>query len=248
MSPRLRFEFEWRLTLFVVIALPVFLALGFWQLGRADEKRILSANAIARDSAPALTSAQLSDLPATEVSGRKVTLYGEYLPRVFLLDNQIKNGRFGNDVVQLFRSETQQHYFVNRGWVPADPSRQEPTVIPSRAAVTSIEARIYIPPGKPYLLATDTLDADASVTTIQAIDVEALSTLFASSASVYPHLLRLVADDPSAFDASWPVVNISDAKHIGYAIQWFSMAFVLALLFLHRSSNVWTLLRGNNED
>ncbi|EGG28818.1 Cytochrome oxidase biogenesis protein Surf1, facilitates heme A insertion [Aequoribacter fuscus] len=246
--PRLRFDFEWRLTLFVVVALPIFLALGFWQLGRADEKRTLAANAAVKDAAPALAPEELTGLDTDDLSGRKIRVSGSYLPRVFLLDNQIKSGRFGNDVVQLFRAENNQVYFVNRGWVPADPARQRPTQIPQRPTVTAIEGRIYVPPGKPYLLEPDTLDASSPLVTIQSVDIESLSTLVIGGSEVFPHLVRLLSDDPTAFDASWPVVNISDAKHLGYAIQWFSMAFVLALLFIHRSSNVWALLRGNNED
>lgn len=246
---RIRFDFEWRLTLFVVVLLPFLISLGFWQLGRADEKRILSANAVVQDAAPPLSENMLEDMGPTQLSGRKVRLQGDYLSQQFLLDNQIKHGRFGNDVVQLFLSATGRIYFVNRGWVPADPARQIPTVIPVKTTRSFVDGRIYIPPSQPYLLEADTLAKGSSPLTVQAVDIDALGALLpASNLEPYPYLIRLVSDDPSAFEASWPVVNISDAKHIGYAIQWFSMAFVLALVFIHRSSNVWAVLRGNTKD
>lgn len=246
---RIRFDFEWRLTLFVAVLLPFLISLGFWQLGRADEKRHLSANAMLQDAASPLGEKALGDLSPDQLSGRKVRLQGDYLPQQFLLDNQIKNGRFGNDVVQLFQSDTGRLYFVNRGWVPADPARQVPTVIPESPQVSSIDGRIYVPPSQPYLLAADTLTLKRWPITVQALDIDALSAVMpAESAQPFPYLVRLLSDDASAFDASWPVVNISDAKHIGYAIQWFSMAFVLALLFIHRSSNIWAVLRGKAED
>jgi|SaaInl74LU_5_DNA_1037368.scaffolds.fasta_scaffold06097_5 cytochrome oxidase assembly protein ShyY1 len=246
---RIRFDFEWRLTLFVVVLLPFLVGLGFWQLGRADEKRILSANAIAQDAAEALSVNELDKLEPDQLLGRKVRMHGHYLAQQFLLDNQIKRSRFGNDVVQLFQDMSGRIYFVNRGWVPADPARQAATAIPATPPVKFIEGRIYIPPSQPYLLEADTLEAGRSPLTVQALDIAALSGLVtAGDQAPYPYLVRLLAEDPSAFDASWPVVNISDAKHMGYAIQWFSMAFVLSLLFIHRSSNLWAVLRGNTED
>jgi surfeit locus 1 family protein len=246
---RIRFDFEWRLTLFVAVLLPFLVSLGFWQLGRADEKRILSANAVVQDAAPALTANMLDALSPDQLSGRKIRLQGAYLSQQFLLDNQIKRGRFGNDVVQLFEDTAGRVYFVNRGWVPADPARQTPTVVPPSPPVSFIEGRIYIPPSQPYVLEADTLASGRSPLTVQALDIAALSSAMpAQMLPTYPYLIRLLSDDASAFDASWPVVNISDAKHIGYAIQWFTMAFVLALLFIHRSSNIWAVLCGKAEE
>jgi len=45
-------------------------------------------------------------------------------------------------------------------------------------------------------------------------------------------------------EAGWPVVNVSPAKHRGYAVQWFTMAAALIVFFVFRSSNLWALLRG----
>ena len=45
--------------------------------------------------------------------------------------------------------------------------------------------------------------------------------------------------------ADWQVVNVSPAKHRGYAVQWFSMAAVLALLYLARSTNLWQMMKGS---
>ena len=245
---RLRFDFEWRLTLFVAVLLPFLISLGFWQLGRAEEKRTLSATALARDASDSLSAEQLEALDPGDLSGRKVRLQGRFLNHQYLLDNQIKQGRFGNDVIQLFQGDQGRLYFVNRGWVPADPARQSPTVVPSGGEVSFIEGRVYIPPSQPYLLAPDALKTGGSPWTIQAVDLPTLrQTLGERQDAAYPYLIRLVSEDMSAFDASWPVVNISDAKHTGYAIQWFCMAAVLALLFIHRSTNAWALISGRTE-
>ena len=56
--------------------------------------------------------------------------------------------------------------------------------------------------------------------------------------------LRLAAGQPGALSVDWQVINVSREKHTGYAVQWFSMAAVLLLIFLLRSSNLWDWLRG----
>jgi len=43
MARRLEFDFEWRITLFTLLLLPLLISLGFWQLQREDEKRALAA-------------------------------------------------------------------------------------------------------------------------------------------------------------------------------------------------------------
>ena len=37
----LHFDFEWRITVFTAVMVPLMLSLGFWQLQRADEKASL---------------------------------------------------------------------------------------------------------------------------------------------------------------------------------------------------------------
>jgi surfeit locus 1 family protein len=41
------------------------------------------------------------------------------------------------------------------------------------------------------------------------------------------------------------VVNQSPSKHIGYALQWFAMAAVLAVIGLVRMTNMRALLKGS---
>ena len=40
---QLEFDFEWRITLFTLVLLPLLISLGFWQLQRAEEKAQLAA-------------------------------------------------------------------------------------------------------------------------------------------------------------------------------------------------------------
>jgi surfeit locus 1 family protein len=81
---------------------------------------------------------------------------------------------------------------------------------------------------------------------LQALDMAAVRPVLESrlGRELFPWSLRLAEGDRAAFEAGWPLANASPAKHTAYAVQWFSMAAALVLVFLLRSSNLWQLLRG----
>jgi cytochrome oxidase assembly protein ShyY1 len=54
--------------------------------------------------------------------------------------------------------------------------------------------------------------------------------------------VRIDSGQPGALEVDWQVINVSPAKHHGYAVQWFAMALALAVIFGFRSSNLWEFL------
>ena len=61
---------------------------------------------------------------------------------------------------------------------------------------------------------------------------------------LFPYPVRIDGGQTGALVVDWVFINASPAKHRGYAVQWFAMAAVLALIYLLRSSNLWQLIRG----
>jgi cytochrome oxidase assembly protein ShyY1 len=241
----LKLDLEWRITLFTALLFPALVALGFWQLERADEKRELESRWAQRQSEAPVRLSELAAEPAEALAYRRVHLRGEFLPGYYLLlDNRMYRGRYGNEVVGLFRlADTQRLVLVNRGWVASDPARLTLPDVPEPAGVSSVTGHLYVSPGTPYLLAEQQLAPPWPVR-IQAVDMQALQPLVAtvSDAELYPWLVRIDPNEPAALTADWPVVNASPEKHQGYAVQWFTMAAVLLLFFLLRSSNLWQLI------
>ena len=239
---RLHYHFEWRLTLFTLVCLTVFVRLGFWQLDRADYKIALEADYASQAALAPASATEL--LEETHVlSGRKVQLRGTFLPETFLLDNQVVDGQFGNDVIQVFEAKDHQLLFlVNRGWVKGDPSRLQATQIPERSAQGIIEGEVYIAPGTPFTLGNPPAEI-MFPQTIQSVDIDFMVAAVDRSLPFYPHLIRLSSDDRAAYKTHWALVNVSPEKHKGYAVQWFAMAAALGFLYLHRSTNIWVLIR-----
>lgn len=247
----LEFDFEWRITLVTLLLLPALVALGFWQLQRAEEKAQLQASWESRQSQAPAELGQLTSAEPGQLAYRRVRLRGEYLPeRYLLLDNRIHGGRFGYEVVGLFElADRAALVLVNRGWIAADPARLTLPEVPEPAGPQQLTGHVYVSPGEPYLLAEQDLTAPWPLR-VQALEPAALAPLVRelSDNPLFPYQVRIDAGQPSALTVAWQVVNTGPEKHRAYAFQWFTMALVLGIFFLLRSSNLWQLLtRKRNE-
>jgi len=249
----LRLDFEWRLTLFTLLLFPLLVSLGFWQLDRADEKRALAAAQAARMAQAPLTLVELSeDEAGASLAYTPVVLRGHFHPEFTILkDNQLREGRYGVDVLGLFLDRASGYWvLLNRGWVPADPARRSLPAVPAPAGEFTLQASVYAPPGDPYTLAPERLDAISWPLLVQDTGDAALRGRLAEmlGGPLFPLELRLAPDAPAGFRRDWPLMNSSPAKHRGYAVQWFTMAAALLVLFALRSSNLMAVLRGRSEE
>ena len=244
MSTRLEFDFEWRITLFTLVLLPLLISLGFWQLNRAEEKaRLATAFELQQAQAPAPLS-QLWAAPGGELAYRPVALEGRYRQgEYFLLDNRMLQGKYGNEVLSVFELGDGRLALVNRGWVRADPARLTLPQVPEHGGVVQISGHVYVAPGKPYLLA-DVPIAEQWPRSLQAVEMDKIAASL--EGDLFPYPVRIDEGQPGAHAVDWQVINVSPDKHKGYAVQWFTMAAVLALIYLLRSSNVWAVIRGGS--
>ena len=245
---RLRLDLEWRTTALTLLLLPALTALGFWQLDRAAEKTAIAARHAERAGMAPVGLSALTDRAPEALAHRRVRLTGHYLPGAsVLLDNQIRQGRYGHDVIGLFRDEDSgQVVLLNRGWVPGDPARRSLPKVDVPDGPRSLLATVYVPPGEPYVLAADRFEQLTWPVLVQAVNARALREAIeaATGETLFVRELRLGADQATGFRRDWPVVNVSPQKHRGYALQWFTMAAALLLFFVLRSSNVLSVLRA----
>lgn len=242
----LALDFEWRTTVLTLLLLPLLVGLGLWQLDREAEKRELAARFAERQARPATDLAGLDprrkDLAYLPVMLRGHFVSGEYL----LQDNRVQGGQFGYEVIGLFRLAGDAGYaLVNRGWIAGDAARRALPEVPQPEGAVELRGQVYIPPDPPYLLAEQAVPADNWPSVIQALETGPLVPALAQrlGAPMFPHAVRLDANQPGALSVDWKVVNLSPQTHRGYAVQWFTMAAVLLLFFVFRSSNLWDVLR-----
>ena len=242
---KLRVELDWRTTLATALLLPTLLSLGFWQLDRAEEKAVLIERLEARRTLPAITPQSAIRLPQDELADRQVVMDAHFSPsRYVLLDNRLRGGKFGYEVVA-FAEVDQLAVALNLGWIQGDPARQALPDITLPEGVHTVSGRIYQPSGDAFMLGENPLPAQLPGVVQQLT----LSTWrdelgVRLDQSIFPLEIRADEFEVVAFDATWAIVNQTPAKHQGYALQWFTMAVALGLAFIFRSTNLWHWMRN----
>ena len=215
-------------TLVVLALLPGLIALGCWQLDRAEQKRALMATYSERQLAAPVMAAQLPQL--AEPAFYPVHLYGRFdSQHSLLLDNQMRDGKAGVELLQPFHDQASgQWLLVNRGWLPW-PDRRVPVQFATPEAAVALEASVYVAPGKAFQLHPDP-PGGPWPHLLTAIDAASLWQQLGRDG--FGHELRLQAG-PASYRLDWPVVAMGPEKHLGYATQWFALATTLVLLYLY---------------
>ncbi|MGJ7551945.1 SURF1 family protein [Pseudomonas alloputida] len=218
----------WIPTLVVLALLPGLIALGCWQLGRADEKRALLDTYAEREVAPALPTSQLQQ--TQDAAYRRVRLYGLFdAEHSLLLDNSMRDGQAGVELLQPFHDQPSGLWLlVNRGWLPW-PDRRVPVQFTTPEQPMALDATVYVAPGKTFQLHPDPLGGQWPHL-LTAVDAVQLWQQLDREG--FAHELRLETG-PAAYRLGWPIVALGPEKHLGYAVQWFALATALVLLYLY---------------
>lgn len=213
-----------RMVVLLLIGLPLLLSLGCWQLQRAEEKRRFEVDYLE----------SLSRLPTDPAAGSdqqpftRLRLRGHYdSERQFLIDNQIRDGQVGYWVVTPFHGEDGRSWLVNRGWIAAAERRERLPDISVEAGPQQIVAVVWPDTGLIPALAAEQWSLDWPLR-IQRLDVLNMARLVDSE----PLQLRLEAGQPGVLEPAPLLISVTASKHIGYAVQWFAFAAVLAVGFL----------------
>lgn len=219
--------FHWKVTLLCLLTLPVLLSLGVWQLDRADEKRARQA---ALETVRAQPPASLPGVDVTELQEhQRLLLQGRFRPgRNWLLDNRQRDGQVGYEVVTPFELTDGRVLLVNRGWVAAGQDRAERPDPPVPEGEQTLFADWQKPSDHPLLDGRRSPGGWPKV--ILAIDLEAMAE--ALDQPVLDHYARLDEGSPGALVTGWRDFEVSAAKHLGYAVQWFAMAVAVVIWFI----------------
>jgi len=218
-------------SLAVVALLPLFVSLGVWQLHRADEKISLMAQREGRQSEPVLHGDGLA-WASEENRFRRVELSGEWdAAHQVLLDNQIYQQQAGYYVLTPLRIEgSDAAVLVNRGWVPVGKDRTRLPELPLSQTKLHTTALIDHFPGVGFKLAGAEIPAPGWPALTQLLDAGRLSERLGYR--LLPYQVLLPADAPDGFVRAWKQASLDPGKNRGYALQWFSFALVLVVLYI----------------
>jgi len=210
----------------IVATLALLISLGFWQLDRADEKRAIE------DQIASANSDDVEIVASTEFLKEKeyyhVRLQGSYIDdKQFIYDNQIVDQISGYYVLTpLVLKGDSKAVLINRGFIPWNGRRDKLADIDIADKLTEVKVQISKPVKRMELEASE-LTGDFPVL-IQALDLDEMSTIASLDFASVIGLLSPESDN--GFVRQWEPYTGSIERHIGYAIQWFLMALVLAFI------------------
>lgn len=228
-GPR-RFRPALAASLAVALALPILLGLGVWQVKRGQEKaRLLGEVAAAGDMVPIDLArlAQINDI----AEYRHVRVQGEFLiDRQGLLDNQVRDGQVGYDVLTPFRAQgVPGVILVDRGWLARGGRRSDvPTWQTPEGNVTLI-GYLHQPADIPFV-SGEVAESFRGLWVVPEISASLLGQYLGMP--VQARVLRLAPESAHGFRRDWPIVVMSPQRHYGYAVQWFGLAGALLWIYV----------------
>jgi len=210
----------------IIATLVLLISLGFWQLDRADEKRAIEDQIASANSGDVELVTSVEFLKDKEYY--HVRLQGSYIgDKQFIYDNQIVDQISGYYVLTPFvLTGASNAILINRGFIPWNGKRDKLADIDIEEKLTEVKVQISKPIKRLELKASE-IKGDFPVL-IQALDLDAMSTIASLDLASVIGLLSPESED--GFVRQWEPYTGSIERHIGYAIQWFLMAFVLAFI------------------
>jgi len=228
---RYRFQASLWPTLATFALFPCLIALGNWQLSRAETKRILQASYDRYQSEP-----EKELYPVLEslesLQFRRIRVRGQYVPeKQILLDNRVHLGRAGYHVLTPLRiRDGNVHVLVNRGWVPVGPDRSKlpPAASPpGEVEITGVATQ----PSRPgFRLAAAQPPGPGWHTVWQYLDQAEYAR--ASKYTLQPVVILLDPEAPGGFARQWSRLDAGIQTHLGYALTWFSLAIALIAIYI----------------
>lgn len=247
-TAKFTFHFNWKLTLFSAVLFPCLLSLGFWQIDRAEQKQTILQDWQQQQAQPPISFHTYLQSNPTQTRFRRVWAEGHInTQKYWLIENKVVNGRIGAYVVAVLQPKTFEvetgvkPLLINLGWIELPARRDESPEI----NLTSTSLRFT---GMLSKVNSSPLIDEAQNTHNQwphkmlEIDVSEMEKQLGFE--LYDWVLKVDPDSPAAYHVNWQAVNMTSTQHIGYAVQWFSLAAALFVLWVLASSNLIEFVRS----
>lgn len=216
-----------------ICLLPLLLALGFWQLDRAEEKKAFLEKQRQGMAAETIRLSPSIESEINTLKFRKIEAAGHYdAAHQFLIDNQISAGRPGYFVLTPFKPDAGgKAVLVNRGWIPLTSDRSNLPEVKMNQLPSTIKGRINSFPGVGIKLPGADKPTAGWPSLVQVAD----STVLAKTLGypLFPFMVELDKNQPAGYKREWHETSVMPPEqHIAYATQWFGLAFTLSMLFI----------------
>jgi surfeit locus 1 family protein len=221
---------SWFFTLLTALLCVAFFYLGRWQWSRGELRQgEYDRFASGAERVVPLGAGSVDQVPRFQ----RVSVVGHLDPdHQFLLDNRSYQGRAGFEVLTPLQRPNGRTVLIDRGWVPFSGLRERlPGVaLETRGTVTII--------GRVDNLPTPGLASGRSVPAPQAPwpkitafpSMAQLST--ALDVPLEPQIILLDSQEKDGYVRDWHPPGMEPIRHWSYAVQWWSFAVVLFVLWV----------------
>jgi len=220
----------WALAL-TAAACAAFVLLGNWQARRAEAKRALGAELERSLKSPPIDLSNMIDV--SSLIHKRVLARGRFVAeRTVLLDNKLRRGRAGYEVVTpLHLTGSDWHVLVNRGWIAAPASRQTLPELRTPSAEVAV-AGIALE-RLPHALQPGVAPGGE---VRQNLDIAAFAA--ETGLRLQPVVIEQHDDNGDGLVRDWPRPDLGIERHESYALQWYLFAglaiVLLAVLSIRR--------------
>jgi surfeit locus 1 family protein len=224
----------WPLTVVMLVLSAVFIQLGFWQMDRAEEKRMHWA-AMQQDFVqPAV---DWNGDPALLHEARQLRVRGTWRPELgFWLDNRSHGKQPGMQRIDFLQLESGSLLAVNRGWHAHRADRALPERVPLLPdAAAGLQGRVHVPQQQGFKLGDAVQGNLRLYLDLAAIDAQVPE-------AVLSVVLWQLSESEDGLLREWPSSTPEEGMHLAYAVQWFGFAVALFMLWLWVG---WRRARGH---
>ena len=218
-------------TAVTLVLLGILVSLGFWQLDRAEQKKVLLAQ-YGSEQKQTILQLEAGLKSAVGLEYKDAVVVGHYdSDHQFLLDNRTHAGQAGYQVLTPFLiRDSGVAVLVNRGWMPLGQSRDRLPDVTVHEDRQRISGRLKIPLQKVFMLGEEG-PRQRWPWRIQKIQLESQSAELGRP--LLPVVLLLDAGQPDGYVRQWrPLVGFGPERNVGYAVQWFGLAAALLIIYL----------------
>jgi surfeit locus 1 family protein len=208
-----------------------FVALGFWQLDRLEQRRLANAVNSARLAAEPSPLGDLLEAVGEDVDTlefRRTTATGVFVPEEeVLVRSQVLDGRAGFHVITPLRTNRGDVVLVNRGWVPLEFDNPPVAAAAPPAGETTVTGLVRLSRSRAASGRDDFADGGAVV--ISRVDIAGLDTQI--SGELLPVYIEAQRESgPTELPVPVEPPDLSEeGPHLEYAFQWFGFALIAVL-------------------
>ena len=220
-------------TIAYLVLLALLISLGNWQLDRAAHKRQALAERAAATRAPVVDlNAGAATLATHEY--RRVRAEGTFdEAHQFLLDNRIQDGQVGYRVLTPLRlAGRDAAVLVDRGFVPIIGNRETLPDLPPVETDDIVTGRVSRGPSVGLRLGDPSDQPTQWPRRVQYMDFEYMQSSLDYPLHDYLLVEGALTNEVVAQRSGRDAWRFGPERHQGYAVQWFSLAGALTLIWL----------------